>query len=110
IRTFKIVIAASCGFALVPIKSATYGSRAAAWRLLRFAQFPSLECQSSVERRLELKMRTLRTLAAAWVIALVAGAVSAQTIPTATISGKVVDQQGLAVPGATVTAQSTVLQ
>jgi len=33
-----------------------------------------------------------------------------QTNPTGTISGKIVDQQGLAVPGAVVTAQSPVLQ
>jgi hypothetical protein len=58
----------------------------------------------------QLRMRTFRTLAAATVFALAAGVLSAQTIPTATISGKVVDQQGLAVPGATVTAQSPVLQ
>ena len=33
-----------------------------------------------------------------------------QTTPTGTISGKVVDQQGLALPGATVTAESPALQ
>jgi hypothetical protein len=58
----------------------------------------------------QLRLRTFRTLAAAMVFSLAAGAVSAQTLPTATISGKAVDQQGLAVPGATVTAQSPVLQ
>ena len=34
----------------------------------------------------------------------------AQTNPTGTLSGKIVDSQGLAVPGASVTAQSPVLQ
>ena len=50
-------------------------------------------------------------------IALLAGALALlalpalpQTNPTGTISGKVVDQQGLAVPGATVSAQSRSLQ
>jgi hypothetical protein len=33
-----------------------------------------------------------------------------QTNPTGTISGKIEDQQGLAIPGAVVTAQSPVLQ
>jgi len=48
----------------------------------------------------------------AFAVALVAAALPAlaQTNPTGTLSGKVVDAQGLAVPGATVTAQSPVLQ
>lgn len=52
----------------------------------------------------------LRTLLAAVVAAMAATPLSAQTNPTGTISGKVVDTQGLAVPGVAVTASSPALQ
>jgi hypothetical protein len=47
---------------------------------------------------------------AALSLLLMAAPLAAQTNPTGTISGKVVDQQGLAVPGASVTAASPALQ
>ena len=43
-------------------------------------------------------------------LVLAAATASAQTNPTGTISGKVVDQAGLPVPGASVTAESPALQ
>lgn len=43
-------------------------------------------------------------------LTLAAGPATAQTVPTGTISGRVIDEQGLAIPGATVTAQSPALQ
>ena len=51
-----------------------------------------------------------KTLALLAVVALAAMPLRAQTNPTGTISGKVVDQDGLPVPGATVSAQSPALQ
>ena len=52
----------------------------------------------------------MKLLAALGLILLTALPLAAQTNPTGTISGKVVDQQGLAVPGVTVTVQSPALQ
>ena len=46
----------------------------------------------------------------AGVFSLLAGAVFAQGNPTGTIVGQVTDPDGLAMPGVTVTASSTVLQ
>jgi outer membrane receptor for ferrienterochelin and colicin len=51
-----------------------------------------------------------RLAAIAAALLLVALPAFAQTNPTGTISGKVVDQQGLAVPGVVVTVQSSALQ
>jgi hypothetical protein len=51
-----------------------------------------------------------RSLALAAMLLLVATSAFAQTNPTATLSGKVVDPQGLSLPGVTVTAQSPALQ
>ncbi len=51
--------------------------------------------------------KLLAALAVALVFAL---PVAAQTNPTGTISGKVLDEQGLAIPGASVTVQSPALQ
>lgn len=52
--------------------------------------------------------KRLFVLAAA--LALVAPSAFSQTNPTGTLSGKVVDPQGLAVPGVTVTAEAPTLQ
>jgi hypothetical protein len=52
----------------------------------------------------------LKIVALLAVVLLGAVPLRAQTNPTGTISGKVVDQDGLAVPGATVTVQSPALQ
>src|SRR5260221_270991 len=54
-------------------------------------------------------MRTKSALLAG-ALALLALPAFPQTNPTGTISGKVVDQQGLAVPGVTVKAQAATLQ
>src|SRR5574340_55181 len=51
-----------------------------------------------------------RLLALAGALCLLALPAFSQTNPTGTMSGKVADQQGLAVPGAVVTAQSPALQ
>src|SRR5688572_22695435 len=55
-----------------------------------------------------MRLRTL--LVAAGVAILAAAPLAAQTNPTGTISGKVVDTQGLAVPGVSITAASPALQ
>src|SRR5215217_7508131 len=55
-----------------------------------------------------VRMRVKLLLAAVW-LALTAGAAAAQ-VPTGTISGRVLDQGGDGVPGATVTATSPNLQ
>lgn len=54
----------------------------------------------------------MRTQSLGWVAAvlLAAATASAQTNPTGTLSGKISDPQGLAIPGVTVTAQSPALQ
>lgn len=51
-----------------------------------------------------------RLAALALALAALAAPALSQTNPTGTLSGKVVDQQGLAVPGATVVAESPALQ
>ncbi len=51
-----------------------------------------------------------RVLALAGALVLLALPAFAQTNPTGTISGRIADQQGLAVPGASVTVQSPALQ
>ena len=55
-------------------------------------------------------MRSRKTLLAVLALLLAAGPVLAQTNPTGTISGKATDQQGLAMPGVTVTVESPALQ
>jgi hypothetical protein len=55
-----------------------------------------------------MRLRTPSSAAAALLLA--AAPLLAQTNPTGTVSGKVLDQQGLAVPGVTVTAESPALQ
>jgi hypothetical protein len=57
-----------------------------------------------------MKFARLAALAVAVAFALTAGPAAAQTVPTGTISGKVVDEQGLPVPGVSVTAESPALQ
>jgi len=52
----------------------------------------------------------LKIVALLGAVLLAAVPLRAQTNPTGTISGKVVDQDGLPVPGATVTVQSPALQ
>ena len=54
-----------------------------------------------------MRLKIVALLAA---VLLAAVPLRAQTNPTGTISGKVVDQEGLPVPGATVTVQSPAMQ
>jgi hypothetical protein len=55
-------------------------------------------------------VRSRNTLLAVLALLVAAGPVLAQTNPTGTISGKATDQQGLAMPGVTVTVESPALQ
>ncbi len=55
-------------------------------------------------------MRSRNSLLAVLALLMAAGPVLAQTNPTGTISGKATDQQGLAMPGVTVTVESPALQ
>ena len=55
-------------------------------------------------------MRRLILFIAAWLILVSAGSAFAQGVQTGTIRGAVLDQQGLAVPGVTVTTTSPALQ
>ena len=55
-------------------------------------------------------MRGRNGLLALLALLVAAGPVLAQTNPTGTISGKAIDQQGLAMPGVTVTVESPALQ
>ena len=55
-------------------------------------------------------MRGRNGLLALLALLVAAGPVLAQTNPTGTISGKATDQQGLAMPGVTVTVESPALQ
>src|SRR4029077_6277001 len=55
-------------------------------------------------------MKFVRTLAFAWALCGVAAVLYAQGVQTGTIRGTVHDEQGLAVPGVTITATSPSLQ
>ena len=55
-------------------------------------------------------MKCVRTLALAWALCGLSTLVHAQGVQTGTIRGTVHDEQGLAVPGVTVTATSLSLQ
>ena len=55
-------------------------------------------------------MKSVRTFATVWLFCSFAGLVGAQGVQTGTIRGVVQDEQGLAIPGVTVTATAPTLQ
>src|SRR5262245_48073806 len=74
---------------------------------------PRLEAPAACPRgapRKELCLMRMKLVPLLAIILLAAVPLWAQTVPTGTISGKVVDSDGLATPGVTVTAESPALQ
>jgi Carboxypeptidase regulatory-like domain len=66
--------------------------------------------EDTMKHRLPDFRRGLLALSAALLIGLPTGAAFAQTMPTGTLTGRVTDPSGLALPGATVTVTSPALQ